>query len=367
MLKRWCLGFLGFSLAFLHGIAWNETLKINIDAVDTHKKIVRFQAYNLKVGETGYILAKLTDYNVIAAKVEVVNIRDGVAFGKYGEYSVMKQRHLPTPRMVPKKGYMAIFREFNHQAFLVAPDSHLYEQVKDSYPDITFISSDLLMVFFNGFDPSARSFRRACDIYSAGLLFLVSTDRLNILDCQSFAVLESQKLDTSKVRRTSAPFFSRVEGVDRGTLGKVLSGGKSKNYFSFYDNLLKKEAQKRLEHAVKAEQRREYEMEIREAKSAQEKKSLKEQYKEEKKEDKENITPKLSKQEKAEEKSLDQVGAQERAKEDLEDKREYQEQLAKQKAEQKAQREAKKKAKKEAKKKLKQERRLEKERGDQNP
>ncbi|CCF81477.1 hypothetical protein HBZS_119280 [Helicobacter bizzozeronii CCUG 35545] len=103
---------------------------------------------------------------------------------------------------------------------------------------------------------------------------MVSTNRLNILDCQSFAVLESQKLDTSKVRRTSAPFFSRVEGVDRGTLGKVLSGGKSKNYFGFYDNLLKKEAQKRLERAVKAEQRREYEMEMREAKSAQKKEKL---------------------------------------------------------------------------------------------
>lgn len=361
MLKRFCMGIFIGSWALAHALTLNEPLKISIDEVDKTKKVVRFQAYDLKVGETGYILAKLTDYNVIVAKVEVLSVRDGVAFGKYGPFSVMKQPHLPTPRMVPKKGYLAIFREFNHQAFLIAPDARLYEKIKDSYPDIVFINSDLLMVFFNGFDPSTKTLRKACDIYSVGLLFLVSTDRLNILDCQSFAILESQKLDTSKVSRTSTPFFSRVEGIDRGTLGKLLSGGKSRHYFSFYDSLLRKESQKRLERAVKAEDKREYKNKLKETKSHQEKKALRREFKEEEREDKQRIMSGLSKQEKTEEKSLDQTSNKEKTREDKEDKKAYKQEIAKQRAQEKATREAKRRGRKEARQKSKQKKRLQRE------
>ncbi len=336
---------------------WNAVLKINIDAVDSTKKLVRFQAYDLKVGESGYILAQLTDYNVIAAQVEVVRVHEGVAIGKYGPYSVMKQPHLPTPRMTPKKGYLAIFREFNHQAFLIAPNASLYEQIKDKYPDTTFINSDLLVTFLNGFDPGARNLRKACDIYSAGLLYIVSTEHLNILDCQSFAVLESTPIDTSEATRSSTPFYSRVEGVDKGTLGKMFGGGKAKHYFSFYDNLLKQEAQKKLEKARKKEDRLEFKEDIKHAKSAKDKEVLKQELKKELEEDSLGVVEE-SKQERQEEKALDASSQKKKKQEAIEEKRALKAQLKAQRAEERA----KKKAAKEAEKRAKEaEKRLEKE------
>ncbi|WP_104578739.1 plasminogen-binding N-terminal domain-containing protein [Helicobacter felis] len=327
---------------------WSAPLKINIDAVDSTNKLVRFQAYDLKVGESGYILAQLTDYNVIAAQVEVLRIENGVAIGRYGPYSVMHQRHLPTPRMVPKKGYLAIFREFNHQAFLIAPDSQLYEKIKDDYKEIEFINSDLLVALLNGFDPSARSLRRACDLYSTGLLFIVSTEKLNILDCQSFAILESKPLDTSQATRSSTPFYSRVEGIDRGTLGKLFSGSKSKHYFSFYDTLLKNEAQKALERALKKENRAEFKEDIKQAKSEAEKKALKKKLKEELKEDR-SVVHTESQAERKEEQSLDASSAAKKAKETQESKAERKARIKAEKATERARKKAAKEAKKRAK------------------
>ncbi|CRF41421.1 plasminogen-binding N-terminal domain-containing protein [Helicobacter ailurogastricus] len=342
---KWFLAILGLC-GLLHAKDWSAPLKINIDGVDTARKVVRFQAYDLKVGESGYVLAKLTDYDVIAASLEVLSIENGVAYAKYAPYKVMKQKHLPTPRMVPKKGNLAIFREFNNQAFLIAPDLHTYEQVKDDYPDATFINSDLLVAFLNGFDPTAKTLRRACDIYSVGLVYLVSTNRLNILDCQSFAILETQPLDTTKVGRTFSPFFSRVEGVDRGTFGKLVAGGKARHYFTYYDNLLRKESEKKLAGEVKAEDKRELKKDIKHAKSQKQKQALEKEYNEEINEEKQLIAPKLSKEQKAEEQALDKATSKERAKEAKEAKKRRKKELAKERLEEKAERKAKKAEKK---------------------
>ncbi|WP_104695102.1 plasminogen-binding N-terminal domain-containing protein [Helicobacter salomonis] len=356
MIRRLWVVFCLVMTGILGAQEWSAALKINIDAVDKLKKLVRFQAYDLKVGESGYILAKLTDYNVIVAQIEVVRVHDGVAVGKYSPYSVMKQRHLPTPRMEPKKGYLAIFREFNHQAFLIAPDAQLYDQIKDNYKDVEFINSDLLVAFLNGFDPNARNLRRACDIYSAGLLYIVSTEHLNILDCQSFAILESQHLDTSQATRSSTPFYSRVEGIDKGTLGKFFGGGKAKHYFSFYDNLLKQEAQKNLAKAREKEDKFEFKEDMKKAKSAEEKKALKRELEQELKAD-ELVAPEESPQERLEEKSLDASSQEKKKEEAIEEKKARKARIKAEKAEERA----KKREAKEAKKRAKEEEKLQEE------
>ncbi|WP_257616088.1 plasminogen-binding N-terminal domain-containing protein, partial [Helicobacter suis] len=76
MLRGFWVGVLIF-WGVLHAQTWSEPLKIDIDSVDKIRKIVRFQAYDLKVGESGYILAKLTDYRLIGANVEVFSIQYG--------------------------------------------------------------------------------------------------------------------------------------------------------------------------------------------------------------------------------------------------------------------------------------------------
>ncbi|BCZ17111.1 hypothetical protein NHP190003_03930 [Helicobacter sp. NHP19-003] len=344
-MRKWIFLILGLC-GLLSAKDWSAPLKINIDSVDTARKVVQFQAYDLKVGESGYVLAKLTDYDVISASLEVLSVENGVAYAKYTPYKVMKQKHLPTPRMTPKKGNLAIFREFNSQAFLIAPDVHTYEQIKDDHPDTTFISSDLLVAFLNGFDPTAKTLRRACDIYSVGLVYLVSTNRLNILDCQSFAILETKPFDTTRVGRTFTPFFSRVEGVDRGTFGKLVAGGKAKHYFTYYDNLLRKESEKKLVREVKAEDKRELRKDIKKAKSQKQKQALEREYNKEIQEEQQQIAPALSKRQKAEEKSLDQATTKERAKEAKEAKKRRKKELAKERLEEKAERKAKKAEKK---------------------
>ncbi|MCQ2934595.1 plasminogen-binding N-terminal domain-containing protein [Helicobacter pylori] len=238
------MGLLLMSFISLQSASWQEPLRVSIEFVDLPKKIIRFSAHDLQVGEFGFVVTKLSDYEIVNSEVVIIAVENGVATAKFRAFESMKQIHLPTPRMVARKGDLVYFRQFNNQAFLIAPNDEIYEQIRATNTDINFISSDLLVTFLNGFDPKIANLRKACNVYSVGVIYIVTTNTLNILSCESFEILEKRKLDTSGVTKTSTPFFSRVEGIDAGTLGKLFSGSQSKNYFAYYDALVKKEKRK---------------------------------------------------------------------------------------------------------------------------
>ncbi len=246
---------IGLLLSFisLQSASWQEPLRVSIEFVDLPKKIIRFPAHDLQVGEFGFVVTKLSDYEIVNSEVVVIAVENGVATAKFRAFESMKQSHLPTPRMVARKGDLVYFRQFNNQAFLIAPNDELYEQIRATNTDINFISSDLLVTFLNGFDPKIANLRKACNVYSVGVIYIVTTNTLNILSCESFEILEKRELDTSGVTKTSTPFFSRVEGIDAGTLGKLFSGSQSKNYFAYYDALVKKEKRKEVRIQKKEE------------------------------------------------------------------------------------------------------------------
>ncbi|WQY11926.1 plasminogen-binding N-terminal domain-containing protein [Helicobacter pylori] len=241
---RLLMGLLLMSFISLQSASWQEPLRVSIEFVDLPKKIIRFPAHDLQVGEFGFVVTKLSDYEIVNSEVVIIAVENGVATAKFRAFESMKQRHLPTPRMVARKGDLVYFRQFNNQAFLIAPNDEIYEQIRATNTDINFISSDLLVTFLNGFDPKIANLRKACNVYSVGVIYIVTTNTLNILSCESFEILEKRELDTSGVTKTSTPFFSRVEGIDAGTLGKLFSGSQSKNYFAYYDALVKKEKRK---------------------------------------------------------------------------------------------------------------------------
>ncbi len=250
---RLLIGLLLMSFISLQSASWQEPLRVSIEFVDLPKKIIRFPAHDLQVGEFGFVVTKLSDYEIVNSEVVIIAVENGVATAKFRAFESMKQSHLPTPRMVARKGDLVYFRQFNNQAFLIAPNDEIYEQIRATNTDINFISSDLLVTFLNGFDPKIANLRKACNVYSVGVIYIVTTNTLNILSCESFEILEKRELDTSGVTKTSTPFFSRVEGIDAGTLGKLFSGSQSKNYFAYYDALVKKEKRKEVRIEKKEE------------------------------------------------------------------------------------------------------------------
>lgn len=215
--------------------------------IEAKPKSVSFAANGLKVGQSGIILTHKNGYNVIIASTTITRIKDNIAYAEYEPFESIAQKYLPTPTFEPTQGDEVLIGGFYNKAIAIAPNQNNYNQIlsyNESAPTherIQFIHIDMFAAFLakDGInDPKHKHFKEFCNIYSVGLVYIFASNGINILDCQSFALLEEVALPQMQIESTSAPFFSRIDKIDTGSLASKLRSKKSQNYFSYYDNLL---------------------------------------------------------------------------------------------------------------------------------
>ena len=226
------------STAHTNGL--NNPLKVTIQKIDSN--VIELPAMDLKVGETGIVNHYFGDnYQGIIGLIEIIRIDSGVAYAKLMDRGILMQKHLPNPTAKITQGDEVYFRLLNNQAFIIAPDLKTYEKVQSQNSDMTFLNSDLMMGYLmdkSGFDPKPKFFNQVCEIYNVGLLYVITQNRLNIADCQSLIVLESKEFDTTEVKETSSPFFSRVLYTSSGSLDSSIKKRRSRDYFEYYGRFI---------------------------------------------------------------------------------------------------------------------------------
>ena len=220
----------------------HDRFESKILSFDKGNQTITFEAKDLLVGESGWVVSSFSDYSGIIAQAEVIECcEDGKAIANIKEFDTLRQVYLPNPTNDPKEGDIVVFRGVNHKAFLVAPNLELYDKIKEDYKEVNFVSSDLLLGYlfsYGGYDPTRLFFREACSAYGVGLVYIINENALDVLDCQSFKILDSKEMDTGEVEDISVPFYSRIEEVNTGTLFSFLQPKKAKFYFAYYTNLL---------------------------------------------------------------------------------------------------------------------------------
>lgn len=295
--RNLCLGFFLFSACVLCASGANATktlqhldalqniTKTTISAIDEKNNIIEFAANGRRVGESGFVWHTYDEnYASIIANATIIEIesseiesneaksnngdssqknnqtnnqknnnvvknsgkensgKNAIARAKISPATLLEQRYLPSPTNKPEIGDEVHFGTLNSQAFIIAPTLETYDEIRASYPSMQFLNSDLMVGYLfdrSKFDPKPKVISKSCAVYSVGLLFLVTRDRLSVLDCESLVVLDSIDFDTSGVGQSVAPFFSRVQYAASGSLDSTLKRKHSKQYFEYYEGLLK--------------------------------------------------------------------------------------------------------------------------------
>lgn len=213
------------------------TIKLSIMSVDKKKQTLTLKPTkkDVLVGETGIIFHKIGP-GLISNLITITEVQSDVIKADYKRFELLDQKYLPTPIVEPRVGDEVIMRSFYSRGFIVAPNHKLYEQIKTLFPQIYFVSSDLMIADVGDkgiVDPSKKGFQEMCKIYSVGILMIYASNGLNVLDCQSFKVLQTQELPNPDPQEKMYPFFARVEAKSFWDWIK-----KKREYFSEYDKLL---------------------------------------------------------------------------------------------------------------------------------
>lgn len=238
----WALGLLCVNM--LYGL---ETSPVRERISDVGAKSVSFPAKHFKIGQSGIILTHKEGYNVIIANARITQIKDGVAYAEYAPFDSIEQKYLPTPTATPAQGDEVLFGGFYNKAIAIAPDQTSYNQILSYNENLPpqeqthFMHIDVFAAFLakDGInDPKPKHFKDFCSTYSIGLIYVFASNGINVLDCQSFALLEEIALPKPSLEHTNSPFFSRIANINTGSLASKLRSKKSRQYFSYYDNLL---------------------------------------------------------------------------------------------------------------------------------
>ena len=224
-----------FSFAF--GIE-TKPITLIISSVDPDKKLITLKPSKdeVNVGESGIIVHKI-GAGIISNSVVITQVSDDKITASYEPFTLLEQKYLPTPVVKPKEGDEVILRSFYVRGFIAAPNQKIYETIKSLFPQIHFVSSDLMIADVGGkgiLDPSKKAFKEMCKIYSVGILAIYASNGVNVLDCQSFQILERQALSNPAPQEIMYPFFARVEAKSFWDWLK-----RKRNYFEEYDKLLK--------------------------------------------------------------------------------------------------------------------------------
>lgn len=218
-----------------------EPISTEIINVDSRNKTISFKSEHLQVGQSGIILAKKQNYKVIIANAQIQNIQEDIAIAEYIPFESISQRYLPTPRAEPLEGDKIIFGSFYDQSIAIAPDQETYNKIIALTSHTRFMHIDLFAAFLakDGInDPQPKHFKAFCNIYSIGLIYILASNGINILDCQSFEILQTLDYPVPTLESTHAPFFSRIANIQTGSLASKMRSKKSRQYFPYYDNLL---------------------------------------------------------------------------------------------------------------------------------
>ena len=241
-MKKLILLFLLFGLCGIGAVFGADSnlsrniISLKIPAQDDFSNI-KIPALGLKVGESGIISREVNGNEFIIAEAQVDSINEGVAVVKISEFTKMREKYLPKPQGKVAQGDKITFRILYDKALLIAPNQSAYQAIVDRFSDIDFLHSDIFATYLakEGENmPSIADFARFCAKFDIGLVFVAGQKSLDILNCQSFKILDSSPLSLGDSNAV-APFFTRIS---KETIDDIFSVKKFEPYFAYFEGLI---------------------------------------------------------------------------------------------------------------------------------
>lgn len=214
-----------------------NTISLKVPKQDNFTSI-KIPAMDLQVGDSGIISREINGNEFIIAEAQVAEITEGVAVVSVSEFSQMREKYLPKPRGKVREGDKITFRILYDKALLIAPNQSAYQGIADNFKNIDFLHSDIFATFLakEGENmPKIADFAKFCAKFDLGLVFVALQNRVEILNCASFKILDSKALNLADLS-VNLPFFTRISNE---TIKEIFNEKKFEPYFAYFENLIK--------------------------------------------------------------------------------------------------------------------------------
>lgn len=167
---------------------------------------------DIMVGSSGVVVHGFSNGESSIVARAVVTEKSGLlATVRFEVFSMLEQKALPLPGILPNKGDGVILNFLYSRALIVAPNEEIYKQVTSSFSNVEFVHPDISGAYLaNEFkpNPSRDDFRKICADNAAGVIFIALNGEGVFADCGSFQVLKRFK--AGNISYYNVPFYTRV-------------------------------------------------------------------------------------------------------------------------------------------------------------
>jgi len=201
---------------------------------DIKKEQVVIKNSDLRKGQSGVIISSGNNIPVIIATATVTKIDGDNVLVKYKSEPLLDQNSIPTSKLTPKDGDIFLANHLYKTSVMIVPNFEAKQLLIKHFPDQNFINEDFLasnLKLEKEPLPKKETIRKFCQKHQVGTIFLIASDKLFILDANSFDVLEIQYFAT-KDKTIKVPFFSKIDDIERGFWN--FGDEKIKDYNKYY-------------------------------------------------------------------------------------------------------------------------------------
>lgn len=206
------------SLLFLSSLISSEiSTVLKVKKLDD-KTIITTEAERVRVGESALIIRELsTGDKLIGFSCEVTKAVSTMAVLSCEKFEGLAQDAMPVISFDAKVGDIVVLNPLSNRALIIAKSLDGYLKTKQEFKNYQLVHPDLLAItLFNNDNPFPKKedFKNFCDeYYISNIIFDFSTTR-EIVNCQTFKMIDSFEKKRGEGKEIMKPFFHRLAKIE---------------------------------------------------------------------------------------------------------------------------------------------------------
>ncbi len=193
----------------------------------------------IKIGSSGVIIHNFDNtHKTISKGIIVIDKDEKFAKVKYFDFDYLKQEALPSYDIKPQTGDKVILNYLYNRVLAVTPNRKTFKYLQEKFNNFEFVHPDLLamqLIDSGNKSPTKKDFQTLCKSSTFALILFAIEDRGHFVDCNSFKILKSTKIETFEDR--IKPFYSRVD-LKSVSILSFFTTDEMDSYDSYYKKFL---------------------------------------------------------------------------------------------------------------------------------
>jgi hypothetical protein len=194
----------------------NISFLFSIEIFDVTDQNAKINVSNLKIGQSGIIVNTIDNNTLILTQAIVSESNNKTSTLKFIDNEIIPQDAIPTSKIKPTYGDKFILNHLYKTSILIVPNLEVKNKLLKLYPKQNFLNEDFFASHLKLIEvplPTKNVITSFAQSQEIGTIFIVTEQKLYILDSITFKIIKSVPLEYNDTT-TTLPFLTKIKKIE---------------------------------------------------------------------------------------------------------------------------------------------------------